>query len=378
MALFDTNSGLGGLFSGMNIFGARPSEALTGILGKDTNELERLKNQSLMSGLLSAGATYFAQPKNQNIGLGAILGKTYLGGMQGAQGSYDTALKGKVDAYNLAKTQKQIEMEGLTDVQKLIKAKNELMPESPTYKSDLAILNASISDKTNPYAKIDPKDYTKDSLARFSVSNNVQDLNPLINPATDKNFAKTNDLRSNFARLPEVQAWNVVQPVLESARVASKDKSGASDLNLIYALGKTLDPNSAVKEGELQLAAGTGSLGDKLKGYYKSASTGGKLDEKVKEDLLRQIESRTYSQKRLYDNTKKLYTSIAKKSGLDPNDIFVDSIVEPIDISADRIANTISVQPQVQNINQGFNLNTPIKSQPKALSDEELKFKYRR
>jgi hypothetical protein len=163
-----------------------------------------------------------------------------------------------------------------------------------------------------------------------------------------------------------------------SAREATKDTSGASDLNLIYALGKALDPNSVVREGELELAAGTGSLGEKLKGYYKSTSVGGKLTPEVKQDLLRQIESRTYAQKKQYESAKKQYTSIANKYKLDPSELFIEPIVEPLDTSVDRTVNTISAKPQVQNINQGFNLNTPIKSQPKALSDEELKLKYRR
>ena len=109
MALFDTGTGLSNLFQGMNIFGAKPSEALTGVLGTDQNALEKLKNQSLLSGLLGAGATYLAQPKNQNIGLGAILGKSYLGGMQQSQGSYDAALKSKLDTATMAKNTKELE-----------------------------------------------------------------------------------------------------------------------------------------------------------------------------------------------------------------------------------------------------------------------------
>lgn len=142
MAFFDTGTSP---FEGMNIFGARPNEALTGLLANDPNALEKLKNQSLMSGLLSAGATYLAQPKNQNIGLGAILGKTYLGGMQGAQGAYDAALKGKIDAYNIAKTQKQIEMEGAPDIQKLMTWRNNLNTNSPTYQADLQAVNNEIA-----------------------------------------------------------------------------------------------------------------------------------------------------------------------------------------------------------------------------------------
>jgi hypothetical protein len=88
MALFDTNSGLGNLFSGMNIFG---TSIPTGIL--DPNQEEKLRNQALLSGVLGAGATYLATPKNLNTGSALpYLGKAFLGGMGSSQSAVDTAL----------------------------------------------------------------------------------------------------------------------------------------------------------------------------------------------------------------------------------------------------------------------------------------------
>jgi hypothetical protein len=146
-------------------------------------------------------------------------------------------------------------------------------------------------------------------------------------------FTKTTELRNDFNNLPQVKSWNVIEPVLMSAREAAKDTSGASDLNMIYALGKVLDPNSVVREGELDMAANTGSLGQKIAGLYKSVNSGGKLPPAVKNDLLRQIESRTYSQRQQYESAKSKYTDIAKKNNLDPNDLFIGTVVEPVDVS---------------------------------------------
>jgi len=164
-------------------------------------------------------------------------------------------------------------------------------------------------------------------------------------------FTKTTELRNDFNNLPQVKSWNVIEPVLMSAREAAKDTSGASDLNMIYALGKVLDPNSVVREGELDMAANTGSLGQKIAGYYKSVNQGGKLPPSVKQDLLRQIESRTYSQKQQYESAKNKYTEIAKKNQLDPNDLFISTVVEPVDIS--KTPSNINV-PQ-QNATHRFN-----------------------
>jgi hypothetical protein len=135
MAIFDNNplsaltnpvtSGLGNLFSGMNVFGAKPSEALTGIL--TTDQQNKLKNQALIQGLLGAGATYLATPKNLNTGSALpYLGKAFLGGMQSSQGAYDQALAGKVKQLELEQGARKLEMEGLTPLEKLMKRRETL------------------------------------------------------------------------------------------------------------------------------------------------------------------------------------------------------------------------------------------------------------
>ena len=145
MAFFDTGTNP---FEGMNIFGAKPSEALTGVL--DPQQEEKLKNQALVQGLLGSAFTYFATPKNLNQGSALpYLGKAFLGGMQQSQNVYDTALKSKLDTLNMIKTNKQIEMEGLTPVQKILKARNELNQNSPTYQNDLKVLDEALKKETS-------------------------------------------------------------------------------------------------------------------------------------------------------------------------------------------------------------------------------------
>ena len=156
MALFDNNplyknissltnpvtSGLGNLFEGMNVFGARPSEALTGILTKE--QQDKLKNQALFQGLLGTAATYLATPKNLNVGSALpYLGKAFLGGMQSSQGAYDTALTGKVKQLELEQGAKKLEMEGLTPLERLMRKREILAKANPNdpqlQKIDMAI-----------------------------------------------------------------------------------------------------------------------------------------------------------------------------------------------------------------------------------------------
>jgi hypothetical protein len=144
MALFDNNplyknissltnpvtSGLGNLFEGMNIFGAKPSEALTGILSPE--QQNKLKNQALFQGLLGTAATYLATPKNLGVGSALpYLGKAFLGGMQSSQGAYDTALTGKIKQQELEQGARKLEMEGLTTPEKLARRIEILKKNNP-------------------------------------------------------------------------------------------------------------------------------------------------------------------------------------------------------------------------------------------------------
>jgi hypothetical protein len=123
-------SGLLDGFSGMNVFGARPSEALTSILTKD--QQDKLRNQALFQGLLGTAATYLATPKNLNVGSALpYLGKAFLGGMQSSQGAYDQALAGKIKQQELEQGARKLEMEGLTTPEKLARRIEILKKSNP-------------------------------------------------------------------------------------------------------------------------------------------------------------------------------------------------------------------------------------------------------
>ena len=130
-----------------NIFATQEPDYLKGLLG---DKYPALQNQSTKSGLINAALTYLTTPKNQNLGTANILARTYLGGMQGAQGVYDTRAKNLVDSLNIAKTSKQIEMEGLTELDKLIMQRNKLAEADPN-NPNIARYDSAITQKSGKY-----------------------------------------------------------------------------------------------------------------------------------------------------------------------------------------------------------------------------------
>lgn len=93
--------------SDFNIFGTAP-ESLAGLLGEQaTKDLQR---KAMTTGLINTALGYLVQPKNQNLGLGRILGQSLMSGMTGAQGVYTGALEDwqtKQKIADLQRTQKQ-------------------------------------------------------------------------------------------------------------------------------------------------------------------------------------------------------------------------------------------------------------------------------
>ena len=151
MALFDNNplyenisslanpitskvSGLLDGFSGMNVFGARPSEALTSILTKD--QQDKLRNQALFQGLLGTAATYLATPKNLNVGSALpYLGKAFLGGMQASQGTVDRATQNLITKNQMAEFQRETEAAKLTRETQQELLKDKRVQDSPLLKA---------------------------------------------------------------------------------------------------------------------------------------------------------------------------------------------------------------------------------------------------
>lgn len=91
MALFDTNGGLGGLLGDLGDYGFGLPSNTGGLIGDA--ERDAINKRALMSGIVNAGLTYFATPKNLNTGsVIPYLGKAGLAGFGASQNVVDQAL----------------------------------------------------------------------------------------------------------------------------------------------------------------------------------------------------------------------------------------------------------------------------------------------
>lgn len=274
MALFDTNSGLGGLFSGMNIFGAKLPDYLSGVPGQGETpavpgllnqaQQDRLKNQSLLSGILGAGATYLAQPKNQNIGLGAILGKSYLGGMQGAQNVYNTAAESEMNKLKIAKELRDAELDRLkvvpNDVREYEYAKTQGFTGSfQDWATKMANLKAPKTNiNLNPNkAILDVDKGTIEGLVAStnsarSIANQTRTINSLIGSQPGSGAIKLTADLQNFlgVNTPTANVNQAVQAIATKAATEIRTPGSGSTSDLEFGAYRSSFPSLATsKEG---------------------------------------------------------------------------------------------------------------------------------
>lgn len=247
----------------MNIFGAKQPEYLSGLLTPE--QQAKLKNQSLVSGLLGAGATYLAQPKNQNIGLGAILGKSYLGGMQGAQGAYNAAAENELQKMKIAKEQR----DALLDYQKAIPsdvreyeyAKNQgYAGNFQDWAREMANLKAPKTNINLPNPNKAILDVDKDTLTGLtasansarSIANYTRNINSLIGDTQGSGIVKLGADVQNYLGIPtkEANVNQVVQAIATKGATEIRTPGSGSTSDLEFGAYRSAFPTLATsKEG---------------------------------------------------------------------------------------------------------------------------------
>ncbi len=166
-----------------------------------------------------------------------------------------------------------------------------------------------------------------------AIRNNVAaatapaDISTATAKATGAEIDPAQTLRKEFLSQQPVKDYGTVLPIHIAALKAAP--GGAGDLNVIYGLAKILDPGSVVREGELTLASGTGSLGQRLQGMFKSVYEGGSLTPKVRASLLNEMDTRGRVYNQQYNQLRDYYKELAGKHGIDPREVVGPHIAAP-------------------------------------------------
>ncbi|AVA22464.1 hypothetical protein [Rhizobium sp. NXC24] len=175
----------------------------------------------------------------------------------------------------------------------------------------------------------------------------------LVNPQTGQVLVQgsgykpsdVTDLRKEIQQLPSYKSYQQASPVYQSMIDTAKTDSKASDLNLVYGLGKIMDPNSVVREGEMVMVNNTSSLPDWLMGAINSVNGGSKLEPGTRKAILTEAKSRMNSYQGMLDNDLNQYRGIVSRRGMNQADVLpvLNSIADVPDLTGNAASAPVKV-----------------------------------
>jgi len=141
-------------------------------------------------------------------------------------------------------------------------------------------------------------------------------------PAEPVDFGDISGIRKEVQGLPSYKNLAQALPIYNSmAETAGRD-SRASDLNLVYGLGKIMDPTSVVREGEMFMVQGINTLPDKLVEGINSVLTGqSTLSPATREAIMKEAYGRMKGYEDAFMSDAGTYNDLASRYKINPQDI---------------------------------------------------------
>lgn len=142
-------------------------------------------------------------------------------------------------------------------------------------------------------------------------------------PAAD-GFKDSSALRKEIQDLPSYKNVAQALPIYRSMKETAGRNSKASDLNLVYGLGKIMDPTSVVRDGELIMVKNTASLPDWLQGAINSVNGGATLQPETRKAIMQEAYGRISGYDEAFKNDANMYRGIVDRNKLNPADVIPD------------------------------------------------------
>lgn len=134
-------------------------------------------------------------------------------------------------------------------------------------------------------------------------------------------FDDISGMRKEIQQLPSYKNLAAAAPIYKAmAETAGRD-SKASDLNLVYGLGKIMDPTSVVREGEMIMVKNTASLPDWLQGAIASLNGGAALTPETRQAIMTEAYGRVKGYNDEFQQNMGQYEGIVQRNGINRADV---------------------------------------------------------
>lgn len=173
----------------------------------------------------------------------------------------------------------------------------------------------------NPFGKIDPKDYTQESLRQFQATRDYSTLQAAGSPAKQAEtlFKNAKALRGEFTQA--TKNFADINNSYGRIKVSAENPSPAGDLSLIFNYMKMLDPESVVRESEFATAAATGSYGERIKAFVQKALSGERLSDDQRLDFVNRAKELYKEAATIHSGRVKEFEKKATQFNVDPSTV---------------------------------------------------------
>jgi hypothetical protein len=134
-------------------------------------------------------------------------------------------------------------------------------------------------------------------------------------------FKDVSSLRKEIQDLPSYKNLSQALPIYRSMYETAGRDTRASDLNLVYGLGKIMDPTSVVREGEMVMVKNTSSLPDWLQGAITSLNGGAALTPETRRALLTEAYGRVQGYDQAFQQDIGQYRGIVERNNMNMDDV---------------------------------------------------------
>ncbi len=189
------------------------------------------------------------------------------------------------------------------------------------YYGPIAGVDPEVADGADtPFGKINPSEYTPESVAEFQSTGNYAVLRRRVDASdsdpTDKTFTRANTLRDEFTNL--TKDFSTVQSSFSTIQSVAKQPSAAGDISLLTSYMRMIDPGSTVREGEFATAQNAAGVPQKIVAKYNQLLNGERLESSQRNDFVNQAKNMLEGRREQFTKTKTKYTGLAKKFKVDP------------------------------------------------------------
>lgn len=138
---------------------------------------------------------------------------------------------------------------------------------------------------------------------------------------TQRDRQATSNLRKEFVSQSKAYQDNLLRQ--RRIEAAGKEQTPASDLSMIFAYMKMLDPESVVRESEFATAANARAVPDAIRNLYNRVMEGKRLTPEQRTDFMNQARAIRKRDSESHKQRESEYRRLAIASNLNPDDVIV-------------------------------------------------------